>query len=62
MRLGTLDWVPAEERRDLLAEPVALAVDAMSDEVAVAPIDPALSDTVTFCERTRFRWATRPTA
>ncbi|WP_405141270.1 YbaK/EbsC family protein [Sphaerisporangium sp. NBC_01403] len=51
MRLGTLDWVPAGERRDLLADPVARAVETMTDEVAVAPIDPALADTAAFCER-----------
>ncbi|WP_214409524.1 YbaK/EbsC family protein [Sphaerisporangium fuscum] len=51
MRLGTLEWVPAGERPDLLAAPVAQAVAAVDDEVAVAPIDPALADTAAFCER-----------
>ncbi|WP_248958108.1 YbaK/EbsC family protein [Sphaerisporangium perillae] len=51
MKLGTLEWVPAGERPDLLADPVARAVQTMTDEVAVAPIDPALADTAAFCER-----------
>jgi prolyl-tRNA editing enzyme YbaK/EbsC (Cys-tRNA(Pro) deacylase) len=51
MSLGTLGWVPALDRRDLLAGPVARAVEAMAGEVAVAPIDPALADTAAFCER-----------
>ncbi|MCW2881020.1 MAG: hypothetical protein JWQ95_5120 [Sphaerisporangium sp.] len=51
MMLGTLDWVSAGERNDLLAAPVARAVADMADEVAVAPIDPALADTAAFCER-----------
>ncbi|MEO3808487.1 YbaK/EbsC family protein [Sphaerisporangium sp. B11E5] len=51
MGLGTLDWVPALDRRDLLADPVARAVEGVADAVAVAPIDPALADTAAFCER-----------
>lgn len=51
MGLGTLDWVPALERRDLLAEPVALALASMADAVEVAPIDAELADTAVFCER-----------
>jgi prolyl-tRNA editing enzyme YbaK/EbsC (Cys-tRNA(Pro) deacylase) len=51
MRLGTLDWVPAVERRDLLAAPVVTAVETMADDVSVAAIDPALADTAAFCER-----------
>ncbi|GGK71098.1 hypothetical protein Sme01_26940 [Sphaerisporangium melleum] len=51
MKLGTLDWVPAAGRPDLLAPPVARAVETTADEVAVAPIDPALADTAAFCER-----------
>ncbi|MFC7385483.1 YbaK/EbsC family protein [Sphaerisporangium rhizosphaerae] len=59
MKLGTLEWVPAGDRPDLLADPVARAIGAMTSEMAsgvagevsVAPIDPALADTAAFCER-----------
>jgi prolyl-tRNA editing enzyme YbaK/EbsC (Cys-tRNA(Pro) deacylase) len=50
---GTLPWVPAPTRTDLLAAPVAAALDhAGGDaaEVLVAPIDPDLADTAAFCE------------
>jgi prolyl-tRNA editing enzyme YbaK/EbsC (Cys-tRNA(Pro) deacylase) len=46
----TLDWVPATERSDLLADPVARAVGEI-DGVRVAEIDPELADTAAFCER-----------
>ncbi|MEV0346524.1 YbaK/EbsC family protein [Nonomuraea sp. NPDC050680] len=46
----TLDWVPATDRTDLLAEPVALAVQGLAG-VEVAEIDPELADTAAFCER-----------
>ncbi|MEU7740279.1 YbaK/EbsC family protein [Nonomuraea sp. NPDC049158] len=45
-----LDWVPAIDRTDLLAEPVALAVQGLAG-VEVAEIDPELADTAAFCER-----------
>lgn len=48
-----LDLVPALTRVDLLAEPVAAALAALPPEqsgaVQVAPIDPALADTASFC-------------
>ncbi|WP_433244305.1 YbaK/EbsC family protein [Streptosporangium sp. CA-135522] len=50
MEIGTLNWVRAGERPDLLAEPVARAVAGL-DGVEVAEIDPALADTAAFCER-----------
>ncbi|MEV8634062.1 YbaK/EbsC family protein [Streptosporangium sp. NPDC051023] len=50
MAIGTLDWVSAGERLDLLAEPVARAVAGL-DGVEVAEIDPGLADTAAFCER-----------
>ncbi|MDP9865424.1 MULTISPECIES: YbaK/EbsC family protein [Streptosporangium] len=50
MAIGTLDWVGAAARPDLLAEPVARAVAGL-DGVEVAEIDPALADTAAFCER-----------
>lgn len=46
----TLNWVPALDRLDLLAEPVALAVRQMEEEVRVAEIDPDLADTAAFCD------------
>ncbi|MGV9308887.1 MULTISPECIES: YbaK/EbsC family protein [unclassified Nonomuraea] len=46
----TLHWVSALDRLDLLAEPVALAVRHMEEEVRVAEIDPDLADTAAFCE------------
>ncbi|PZG09954.1 YbaK/EbsC family protein [Nonomuraea aridisoli] len=46
----TLHWVPATERIDLLAEPVARAVTHV-EGVEVAEIDPDLADTAAFCER-----------
>ncbi|MFI6450072.1 YbaK/EbsC family protein [Streptosporangium amethystogenes] len=50
MAIGTLDWTSAAERLDLLAEPVARAVDGL-DGIEVAEIDPELADTAAFCER-----------
>ncbi|QXJ25554.1 hypothetical protein AGRA3207_007065 [Actinomadura graeca] len=46
--VGTLDWTPAGDRPDLLADPVAAAVGPVGGEVAA--IDPALADTAAFCE------------
>ncbi|MFD0687151.1 YbaK/EbsC family protein [Actinomadura fibrosa] len=46
--VGTLDWTPAAERPDLLADPVAAAAGGVAD-AEVAPIDPALADTAAFC-------------
>lgn len=52
--VGTLDWVAVRSRPDLIAEPVAAAVEAMTPAVAgqvqVAAIDPGLADTAAFCE------------
>ncbi|WP_445942205.1 YbaK/EbsC family protein [Pseudonocardia sp. T1-2H] len=49
--LGTLRAVPALDRPDLLAEPVAKALAALDDAsgVGVAEIDPDLADTAAFC-------------
>lgn len=48
---GTLNPVPASQRPDLLAEPVARALTAnASDAVLVAEIDPDLADTAALCE------------
>ncbi|WP_214104637.1 YbaK/EbsC family protein [Acrocarpospora catenulata] len=44
-----LDWVPAADRLDLLADPVAKALPDLA--VRVAEIDPDLSDTAAFCEK-----------
>jgi prolyl-tRNA editing enzyme YbaK/EbsC (Cys-tRNA(Pro) deacylase) len=51
--LGTLPWVPARTRPDLLAAPVVAALDGAPgdpDAVLVAPIDPQLADTAAFCD------------
>jgi prolyl-tRNA editing enzyme YbaK/EbsC (Cys-tRNA(Pro) deacylase) len=50
---GTLDWQPAAQRLDLLATPVAKALDASGfiDDVVAAEIDPDLADTAAFCAR-----------
>lgn len=54
--LGSLHFVPAVSRPELLAAPVAAALADPSwplaaDDVGVAEIDPALADTAAFCER-----------
>ncbi|MFN8073990.1 MAG: YbaK/EbsC family protein [Kineosporiaceae bacterium] len=57
--LGRLDVVPALDRLDLLAPPVADAVTALRDRrVLVAEIDPELADTAALCEA----YATTPSA
>jgi prolyl-tRNA editing enzyme YbaK/EbsC (Cys-tRNA(Pro) deacylase) len=55
--MGTLKLEPALVRLDLLAAPVAAALELWpaeapvdSGEVLVAPIDPELADTAAFCE------------
>ncbi|WP_119728585.1 YbaK/EbsC family protein [Thermomonospora amylolytica] len=52
--IGDLDWTPAADRPDLLAEPVRAALagpDAAVPEALVAEIAPELADTAAFCER-----------
>jgi prolyl-tRNA editing enzyme YbaK/EbsC (Cys-tRNA(Pro) deacylase) len=51
-RIGRLDAVPALERPDLLADPVAgfLRGWTRRADVGVAEIDPTLADTAAFCE------------
>ncbi|WP_402466114.1 YbaK/EbsC family protein [Isoptericola aurantiacus] len=53
-RLGDLEWVPALDRPDLLADPVAASLHAwaatdgrVAAQVAVAEIDPEHADTAT---------------
>jgi prolyl-tRNA editing enzyme YbaK/EbsC (Cys-tRNA(Pro) deacylase) len=46
---GTLDWEPAAEHPELLAAPVATAIDALGLTCLVAAIDPDLADTAAFC-------------
>ncbi|QGN56686.1 YbaK/EbsC family protein [Nostocoides sp. HKS02] len=46
---GTLDWEPAQRHTELLAAPVAAALEA-APSAQVAPIDAALADTAAFCE------------
>ena len=45
---GTLDWSPAAAHPELLAAPVAAAVDSVPAAL-VAPIDPTHADTAAFC-------------
>ncbi|WP_236789831.1 YbaK/EbsC family protein [Amycolatopsis sp. GM8] len=48
---GTLTVVPAEQRTDLLAEPVAKALAALANpDAGAVEIDPELADTAAFCE------------
>ena len=54
LHIGSLTAVPALERADLLAEPVAKALAGLTgvlpaDAVGVAEIDPELADTAAFC-------------
>jgi prolyl-tRNA editing enzyme YbaK/EbsC (Cys-tRNA(Pro) deacylase) len=56
MHIGNLTAVPALDRPDLLASPVAAALKELAevlpaDQVGVAEIDPALADTAAFCEK-----------
>jgi prolyl-tRNA editing enzyme YbaK/EbsC (Cys-tRNA(Pro) deacylase) len=55
MRIGRLTAVPALDRPDLLAPPVAAALAQLADklpadQVGVAEIDPDLADTAAFCQ------------
>ena len=56
MHIGELTAVPALERPELMAPPVAAALTEWAgklevSEIGVAEIDPALADTAAFCER-----------
>jgi prolyl-tRNA editing enzyme YbaK/EbsC (Cys-tRNA(Pro) deacylase) len=56
LHIGNLPAVPALERTDLLAPPVAAALTDLAgtlpaDLIGVAEIDPELADTAAFCER-----------
>jgi prolyl-tRNA editing enzyme YbaK/EbsC (Cys-tRNA(Pro) deacylase) len=56
MHIGRLEAVPALDRPDLLASPVAKTLEILNgklpaDAVGVAEIDPELADTAAFCER-----------
>lgn len=52
--VGTLEWVPASTRLDLVASPVAKALDSLpatdAESARVAEIDPDLADTAAFCD------------
>ncbi|WP_324652743.1 YbaK/EbsC family protein [Georgenia sp. H159] len=52
LRYGTLTWVPALQRPDLLAEPVRAALESLpsADRVHVAEIDPEHADTAAMTE------------
>jgi prolyl-tRNA editing enzyme YbaK/EbsC (Cys-tRNA(Pro) deacylase) len=47
--IGTLDWQPARDHSELLAQPVKDAIADLGLECFVAPIDPGLADTAAFC-------------
>jgi prolyl-tRNA editing enzyme YbaK/EbsC (Cys-tRNA(Pro) deacylase) len=49
-RLGSLTWLPATERPDLLGAPVAAALPALPGPVWVATIDDDLADTAAFSD------------
>jgi prolyl-tRNA editing enzyme YbaK/EbsC (Cys-tRNA(Pro) deacylase) len=56
MHIGSLAAIPALERPDLLAPPVAAALKELAElipaeQVGVAEIDPALADTAAFCKK-----------
>ncbi len=48
--LGSLTWVPAASRPDLLGAPVAAALPSLTGPAWVAPVDDALADTAAFTE------------
>jgi prolyl-tRNA editing enzyme YbaK/EbsC (Cys-tRNA(Pro) deacylase) len=48
--LGTLTWLPAADRPDLLGAPVAAALAGLSGPAWVAEIDDAVADTAAFTE------------
>jgi prolyl-tRNA editing enzyme YbaK/EbsC (Cys-tRNA(Pro) deacylase) len=48
-RIGDLDWRPAAEDPELLAEPVLEAVRTLHLDCFVSPIHPDLADTAEFC-------------
>jgi prolyl-tRNA editing enzyme YbaK/EbsC (Cys-tRNA(Pro) deacylase) len=51
--VGTLEWIPALSRPDLVASPVEKALAELgpdAGDVAVAEIDPDLADTAAFCD------------
>jgi prolyl-tRNA editing enzyme YbaK/EbsC (Cys-tRNA(Pro) deacylase) len=52
-RLGSLTWLPAADRPDLLGPPVAAAVPGLPGPVWVAEIDDDLADTAAFSEAYR---------
>jgi prolyl-tRNA editing enzyme YbaK/EbsC (Cys-tRNA(Pro) deacylase) len=49
-QLGSLTWLPAADRPDLLGAPVAAALTQLGGEVWVAEIDEDLADTTAFSE------------
>ena len=48
--LGSLTWVPASARTDLLGAPVAAALATLGGPAWVAPVDDDLADTAAFTE------------
>lgn len=52
-QLGSLTWLPAAERTDLLASPVVAALPALSGPAWAAEIDEDVADTAAFTEAYR---------
>jgi prolyl-tRNA editing enzyme YbaK/EbsC (Cys-tRNA(Pro) deacylase) len=52
-KLGTLEFLPVEEHLDLVASPVAKAIETLegADQIGVTEIDATVSDTASFCEK-----------
>ena len=48
-QLGSLTWLPATERPELLGAPVAAALSLLPGPAWVAEIDGELADTAAFC-------------
>jgi prolyl-tRNA editing enzyme YbaK/EbsC (Cys-tRNA(Pro) deacylase) len=47
--VGSLNWEPAADHPELLAQPVRKAIADLELECFVAPIDPSQADTAAFC-------------
>jgi prolyl-tRNA editing enzyme YbaK/EbsC (Cys-tRNA(Pro) deacylase) len=52
MKLGKLEWIPASNNKESLSEPTRkMIASERLENIFVAEIDPALSDTAAFCEQ-----------
>lgn len=51
MKLGTLEFQPVEDNKNLVSKPTSVAIEAQNLQgVLVSEIDASLSDTAAFCE------------